>query len=61
MNLPPELEEIYPALRLVTAGFATMRDLDDMSIDDVDDLTMVLDAEADASRRRRKKAEGRRS
>ncbi len=55
MNLPPELEEIYPALRLVTAGYATMRDLDDMSIDDVDDLTIVLDAEADAQARRRKK------
>lgn len=55
MILPPDLEEIYPALRLVTAGFVTMRDLDDMSIDDLDDLTIALDAEADAAKRRRAK------
>ena len=55
MNLPPELEEVYPALRLVTAGYITMADLDDMTIDDVDDLTIVISAEADAMRRQHKK------
>lgn len=60
MILPPELEEIYPAMRLVTAGFFTMGELDDITIDDVEDLTITLDAEADANARRRKKQEARR-
>lgn len=55
MNLPPELEEIYPVMRLVTAGYLAYGDLDGVTIDDVDDLTMTLNAEADAQRRRKKR------
>lgn len=55
--MPPDLEPLYPALRLVTGKFVTFTELEGMTIDDVDDLNIVLAAEADYGRRYRKAAE----
>lgn len=48
--MPEDLQPLYPALRLVTGGYCTRKELDEMTLDDVDDLNIVLVAEMLAAR-----------
>lgn len=52
--MPPDLQPLYPALRLVTAQVVSLTELHSMSLDDVNDLNDVIAAEAAAQARWRK-------
>lgn len=55
MKLPPELAEVYPAMRLVTAGLIKYGDLQTMTLDEIDDINVTLAYEEQARERLRRR------
>jgi len=55
LKLDRDIEDAWPAWRVVLEGKASLKDLDYLSIDDVDLCCLAIDAWQDAERRATKR------